>query len=89
MMPDATKYEQEVRKARKSGGWTSFWEKEKGNGKKRASGVVDEEDRAMKRRKSDEDKQKAEEEEDVEMVEAVSVVEKKGRGRVKKELEDS
>ncbi|KXN86850.1 BRCT-containing protein 1 [Leucoagaricus sp. SymC.cos] len=28
MMPDATKYEMEVKKARKSGGWSSLWEKE-------------------------------------------------------------
>ena len=28
MMPDASKYEQEAKQARKSGGWTSLWEKE-------------------------------------------------------------
>ena len=28
MMPDASKYEQEAKRARKSGGWTSLWEKE-------------------------------------------------------------
>jgi len=28
MMPDASRYEQEAKRARKSGGWTSLWEKE-------------------------------------------------------------
>ena len=28
MMPDASKYEQEAKRARKSGGWTGLWEKE-------------------------------------------------------------
>ncbi|KAF5344832.1 hypothetical protein D9756_011094 [Leucocoprinus leucothites] len=28
MMPDATRYEQEAKRARMSGGWTSLWEKE-------------------------------------------------------------
>jgi len=64
MMPDASKYEQEAKRARKSGGWTGLWEKElekeKGKenvvmGKKRSLDVVEgieQEGSNRKRRKS-------------------------------------
>jgi len=64
MMPDASKYEQEAKRARKSGGWTSLWEKElekeKGKenvvmSKKRNSDVVEDTEQEgpnRKRRKS-------------------------------------
>jgi len=64
MMPDASKYEQEAKRARKSGGWTGLWEKElekeKGKenvvmGKKRSLDAVEgieQEGSNRKRRKS-------------------------------------
>ncbi|KAJ3576641.1 hypothetical protein NP233_g274 [Leucocoprinus birnbaumii] len=90
MMPDATKYEQEAKRARKSGGWSSMWERElvkanKGRKKRLSEGGAEgdygEEASSKKRRRSSvKDGEREEEQEEVEVIGEI-----KGRPRIKRE----